>query len=225
MFVESLSLKQGLGNANSLAVSLTNLGLVERDAGRPADAAGAFEEAIEIWDRTGDRQRLAVGLHNAALLALDLHRHDDAAASLDRAYEIARELGDRTEMAYALADRARVDLERGALDEAAADITASLPRAVGLGARIIVPIGLEAAGGLAAARGEDTSAVRLWAAAAAERTASGFANMPADERHLDEAMAAVRERLDPVAFADGWAEGSAMSVDAAVSVAMAVAGA
>ena len=225
MFVESLALKQGLGNANSLAVSLTNLGLVERDAGRPEDAAGAFEEAIAIWDRTGDRQRMAVGLHNAALLALDLHGHDEAIASLDRAYEIARELGDRTEMAYALADRARVDLERGALDEAAADIAASLPRAVGMGARIIVPIGLEAAGGLAAARGEDEIAVRLWAAAVAERTASGFANMPADERHLDEQMAAVRERLDPAAFADAWADGSAMAVDAAVTVALGIAGA
>src|SRR3954471_15266719 len=210
MFVESLALKQQLGNANSLAVSLTNLGLVERDAGRPEDAKGAFDEAIAIWERTGDRQRLAGGIHNAALLALDQHRNDDAARLLDRAYEIARDLGDRTEMAYALADRARVHVERGALDAAADDIAASLPRAVMLGARIIVPIALEVAGSLAAARNEDTLAVTLWAAAVAERSDSGFANMPADERHLDERMAMVRGRLDPVAFAEAWAEGSAM---------------
>ena len=218
MFVESLALKQDLGNANSLAVSLTNLGLVERDAGRPADAEGAFERAIAIWERTGDRQRMAVGIHNAALLALDQHRHDDAVAMLDQAYEIARDLGDRTEMAYALADRARVDVERGALDDAAADIAGSLPRAVGLGARIIVPIGLEAAGSLAAERGDDRRAVTLWAAAAAERADSGFANMPADERHLDERMAAVRERLDPAAFAEAWAEGSGLDTEAALAV-------
>ncbi len=198
MFVESLALKQDLGNANSLAVSLTNLGLVERDAGRPAAAEGAFEEAIAIWERTGDRQRMAVGIHNAALLALDQHRHDDAIALLDQAYDIARELGDRTEMAYALADRARVDVERGALDEAAADIAGSLPRAVTLGARIIVPIGLEAAGCLAAERGDDRLAVTLWAAAAAERAGSGFANMPA-------------------AFADAWADGSALTTEAALN--------
>jgi predicted ATPase/Tfp pilus assembly protein PilF len=220
MFVESLALKQELGNANSFAVSLTNLGLVERDAGRPAEAEGAFEEAIAIWERSGDRQRMAVGIHNAALLALDQHRHEDAAALLDRAYEIARDLGDRTEMAYALADRARVDVERGALDEAAADIAASLPRAVALGARIIVPITLEAAGSLASQRGDDHRAVTLWAAAAAERAASGFANMPADERHLDERMAAVRDRLDPAAFAEAWAEGSALTVDEAVALAL-----
>ncbi len=225
MFAESLSLKQRLGNANSLAVSLTNLGLVERDAGRPADAEGAFREAIAIWERTGDRQRMAVGIHNAALLALDQHRHDDAVALLDRAHEIARELGDRTEAAYALADRARVDVERGELDAAAADIAGSLPRAVGLGARIIVPIALEAAGSLAAARGDDPRAVTLWAAAAAERADSGFANMPADERHLDERMAAVRARLDPVAFADAWASGTGIGTDAAVDVALEMIGA
>jgi tetratricopeptide (TPR) repeat protein len=224
MFAESLALKQELGNANSLAVSLTNLGLVERDAGRPAEAVGAFEDAIAIWERTGDRQRMAVGIHNAALLALDQHRNDEAAALLDRAYGIARELGDRTEMAYALADRARVDVERHLLDAAAADIAASLPRAVALGARIIVPIALEAAGSLAAERGDDALAVRLWAAAAADRTDSGFANMPADERHLDERLAAVRERLDPSAFADAWAEGAALAAHDAVAAAMALTG-
>ena len=222
VFSESLALKQGLGNANSLAVTLTNLGLVERDAGRPAEAEGAFDEAIAIWERTGDRQRMAVGLHNAALLAMDLHRLDDAGASLDQAYDIARELGDRTEMAYALADRARVRVELGELDRAAADIAGSLPRAVGLGARIIVPIDLEAAGSLAAARGDDALAVRLWAAASAERADSGFANMPADERQLDERMASVRERLDPERFADAWVAGTGLSMDQAVAVAMGV---
>ena len=226
MFVESLALKQGLGNANSLAVSLTNLGLVERDAGRPEDAAGAFEEAIAIWDRTGDRQRLAVGLHNAALLALDLHRHDEAVASLDRAYEIARELGDRTEMAYALADRARVDLERGALDEAAADIAASLPRAVGLGARIIVPIGARGGGrprgGPGRGRGGGQAVGRLG------RRAHGIGVRQHAGRR------AAPRRADgggPGAARSGGVRrrhgrtGSAMSVDAAVSVAMGVAGA
>ena len=51
MFIESLDLKQGLGNANSIAVSLTNLGLLERDAGLPEVAAAAFDEAIAIWER------------------------------------------------------------------------------------------------------------------------------------------------------------------------------
>jgi tetratricopeptide (TPR) repeat protein len=225
MFVESLALKEGLGNQNSIAVALTNLGLVERDAGRPEAAAEAFTEAIAIWERTGDRQRVSVGVHNAALLALDQRRLDEAATLLTRAHDIARDLGDRTEMAYAMADLVRVEVERGDLDVARAALAASLPRAATMEARIIVLLGLEGAAALAAALGNDALAVRLWAAAAADRGRSGFANMPADERLLQTRMAGVRVRLSAGAFARAWDEGTAMTMDEAVDAALSVAGA
>ena len=166
-----------------------NLGLVERDAGRIASAEVAFTEAIDIWERTGDRQRVSVGVHNAALLDLDRGRYDEAAAMLSRAYDIARDLGDRTEMAYALADTARVEVERGNLEAAAAALAWSLrdpsPPACGSSSRCC----WRRRARLAAARGEDELAVRLWSSATAERTSSGFVNMPADERLLDERIA------------------------------------
>jgi len=221
-FQESLALKRELGNENGIAVSLTNLGLVERDAGHPESAAEAFEQAIAIWERTGDRQRVAVGVHNAALVALDLGRYDEAASMLQRAYDIARELGDRTEISYALADRVRVEVERGDLSRAAAALAQALPHAVA-GVRVIVPLLLEGAGCLAAAREEDAVAVRLWSAATAERAASGFVNMPADERLLDARVARVRERLDTVAFAEAWADGAALTQAQAVDDALALA--
>ncbi|MEW6223513.1 MAG: tetratricopeptide repeat protein [Chloroflexota bacterium] len=220
VFEESLAIKKALGNESAIAVALTNLGLVERDAGRPQPAAEAFREAIAIWERTGDRQRVAVGIHNAALLALDLGAYADAAAGLDRAHEIARELGDRTEMAYAMADRVRVDVERGDLEAAEAALGQSLPRALGQSLRIVVALGLEGAGALAAARGDDGLAVRLWAAAAAERASSGFANMPADERLLQARMDTVRERIDPAAFAAAWSAGLELPVEAASAEAL-----
>ena len=169
MFLESLELKKAVGSPNGIAVSLVNLGLVERDAGRAESAAAAFDEAIAIWERTGDRQRVSIGVHNAALLDLDLGRYDDAVVKLIRAYDIARELGDRTEMAYAMADRVRVEVERGDLEAASNALAGCLPRAVTVGARIILPLALEGAGCLASARSEDELAVRLWGAAAAER--------------------------------------------------------
>jgi tetratricopeptide (TPR) repeat protein len=220
VFEESLAIKKALGNESAVAVALTNLGLVERDAGRPQPAADAFREAIAIWERTGDRQRVAVGIHNAALLALDLGAYADAAAGLDRAHEIARQLGDRTEMAYAMADRVRVDVERGDLEAAEAALGESLPRALGQSLRIVIALGLEGAGTLAAARGEDEVAVRLWAAAAAERASSGFANMPADKRLLDARIDGVRERMDPARFAAAWGDGLALTADRAAAEAM-----
>jgi hypothetical protein len=89
-----------------------------------------------------------------------------------------------------------------------------------MGARIIVLLALEGAAGLAAARGDDILAIRLWSAAAADREVSGFANMPADQRLVDARMAESRNRLQPEAVATAWAEGRALTLDEAVEAAM-----
>jgi tetratricopeptide (TPR) repeat protein len=224
MFVESLAIKEAQpnANANGIAVSLTNLGLLERDAGRPEAAEAAFRDALDIWERTGDKQRVSVGVHNMALLALDQGRLDEAAVQLVRAHDLARDIGDRMEMAYAMADLVRVDVERGDLEGATAALAASLPRAQTMMARIIVLLALEGAAGLAAAGGDDVLAINLWAAAAANREESGFANMPADQRLVDARMAEARGRLDPETVAAAWADGRAMSVDTAIEAAMAL---
>jgi tetratricopeptide (TPR) repeat protein len=159
-------------------------------------------------------------VHNTGLLELDVGAYDAAAGKLERALELAEEVGDRNEVAYALADQVRVDVERGRLDEAGVALEGALRRSVAIGARIILPLALEGGGNLAAARGEDALAVRLWAAATAERRESGFVNMPADERLLDRRMDEVRGRLAADAFAEAWSVGLALGVPAAVEEAM-----
>ena len=223
MFVESLALKEAQPNVNANG----DRRLADEPRARwsatpagPRPPRRAFREALEIWERTGDKQRVAVGVHNAALLALDQGRLDEAATMLVRAHDISRDIGDRMEMAYAMADLVRVDVERGDLDGATEALAASLPRAHTMMARIIVLLALEGAAGLAAARGDDALGIRLWAAASADREVSGFANMPADQRLLDARMAEARERLQPETVAAAWADGRAMSVDAAIEAAM-----
>jgi hypothetical protein len=117
----------------------------------------------------------------------------------------------------------RVEVERGDLQTASSALAQALPRAAAAGARVIVPLLLEGAGCIAAARTDDPRAVRLWSAATAERSASGFVNMPADERLLEGHVARVRERLDAAAFADAWAEGMELTQAQAVDEALALA--
>ena len=100
-------------------------------------------------------------------------------------------------MAYALADTARVEVERGNLEAAAAALAWSLPRSVAAGVRIIVPLLLEAAGSLAAARGEDELAVRLWSSATAERSSSGLRQHARRRAAPRRARGRVRARLEP----------------------------
>lgn len=220
MFTESLEIKQRQGNDNAIAVALTNIGLVERDAGRADDASAAFDRAIAIWERSGDRQRLAVGFHNAALVALDRGDPATAVDLLERAHAMARELGDRTALAYTRADRIRAEVERGDLDAAAGAMADSLPRALHLGSRVILALGIEGAASLAAAHGRDDLAARLWGAAAAERAASGFANMPADQRLLSVHQARSRARSGEDAWTAAYEAGTRLGVADAVAAAL-----
>ena len=120
-----------------------------------------------------------------------------------------------------MADRVRVDVERGDLD--GGDRLRSRRRCRGptrSGPGSSCSSRSRAPAALAAARGDDVLAIRLWAGAAADRAASGFANMPADERLIDARMSEARERLDPGTVAAAWAEGQALTLDAAVEAAM-----
>ena len=211
-FVESLQLKQGLGNENWIAVSLMNLGLVERDAGRIAVRGGArSRRRSTIWERTGDRQRVAVGLHNAALLDLDRGRYDEAAAMLeprlrhrprarrpDRDGVRARRHGRGSRWSAATSTRPRPPSPW------------RLPRAVAAGVRIIVPLLLEAAGSPRGGAAATTSS-RSGCGRRGDRraTASGLRRTcPPTSGTSTSTSPQVRERLDPAAFADAWAEGA-----------------
>ena len=216
VFQESLALKQMLGNPNGIAVAVTNIGLVERDVGHPERAANLFEQALDIWQRTGDRQRGAVGLHNAALVDFDMGRLETAERSLRDVVAIMRELNDRTGIAYALADLSRVLVVSGRLDDAEDAVRSSLRTALSLGAGAVLPLALESAGMLAAARGQRERAVRLWAAADAERRRSGFVNMPADRRLLVRAQEPVAAAVGEERWTAWWQAGAALPAEAAV---------
>jgi predicted ATPase len=212
-FQESLEIKRRSANENAVAVALTNLGLVERDAGNTDAAEALLGQAVDIWARIVDRPRWGVGLHNTALLALDRGDLTRARELLDRAAEIAHDLGDRVGVAYALADGVRVDVRAGDLERASAAIVESLRRARSLGSRVIVPLVLEGAGSLATARGDDERAVRVWAAASADRARSGFALMPADRRLLDAEWAIVRGRTGDERWNRAWSDGWAAEIE------------
>jgi DNA-binding CsgD family transcriptional regulator len=78
---------------------------------------------------------------------------------------------------------------------------------------------LELLAGLAAAQDSFKEAVRLWGAANAQRSELGYARYPADDTAYDAALQRARDALGPDAFADGWAEGSRLSIDSAISYA------
>jgi hypothetical protein len=82
-------------------------------------------------------------------------------------------------------------------------------------------LALEGAGALAAARGRSELAVRLWAAADADRRRSGFVNMPADQRLLEQWRAQSQARLGEDAWTAAWRSGERLTYAAAIAEAQA----
>ena len=203
--------RRAIGNANGdRRLARPTSGLVERDAGRPEAAADAFAEAIEIWERTGDRQRVSVGLHNAALLDLDRgppRRGGGRGWREPTTSPATSATGPRWPTRWRTSCASTWSAATSTA--AAAALAASLPRAAAIGRadhRAARARGRRPASPPRAATTSSRSA--CGPPPAAERAATGFANMPADERLRRRAgCPEARERLDPQAVADAWAEG------------------
>jgi predicted ATPase len=133
------------------------------------------------------------------------------------ALPILEEVGARTEIARCLAGLGRVALDLGAAGQARRHLTRSIKVSQATGARIGVARGLEAFAALAVREKQPERAVQLAAAAAAVRESAGVPPLPpvrtetylAPARHLGEAAVA---RL--------WAQGLALSSEAAIALAV-----
>lgn len=81
------------GDAQRTALSLNNLGVLERQAGSFGRAVEALERALAIHEGTQDRPGAAVALMNLALIRLGLGELEGARTRAERALAVAREIG------------------------------------------------------------------------------------------------------------------------------------
>jgi predicted ATPase/DNA-binding CsgD family transcriptional regulator len=134
------------------------------------------------------------------------------------AFAILREVDARPEMARCLAGLGRIETGQGELELAGQHLAESMELSRATGSRIGVIRGLDSFAALAIAQGSPEVAVRLAAAAAALRREANLPGTPAGrtERLLTSAG------LGEAATKELWAEGSELSSDAAVDLALTV---
>jgi hypothetical protein len=124
--------------------------------------------------------------------------------------------------------RGVLELGHGALAEARVALADGLGRYAAYHDQRNIARCLEGFAALAAAhaqrRPEDSGnarrAARLWGAAEAVRTASGFRQPPADRAHDEPYLAAAHAHVDAATWDAAWAEGRAMTVEQAVAYAL-----
>jgi predicted ATPase/DNA-binding CsgD family transcriptional regulator len=214
---EALAIARGAGDGWNEGYAL---GIQARLAG----LHGKLREARELGEaglgvmRRIDQQwgvaKLMLGLGYLAAL------RGDPAGALDcylAALPILREIDSRPETARCLAGIGRVALDQGQLDVARQHLTESLRLSHSTGARLGVARALEAFAVLTAAEGHADVALQLTAAAEGLRDAAGFPPLSAGRKQRT--LTAARS-LGEAATSRLWAEGRAMTADAAVAAAL-----
>ncbi|MEO6192639.1 MAG: CHAT domain-containing tetratricopeptide repeat protein [Thermoanaerobaculia bacterium] len=107
-----------LPGSRGRAVTLTSLGVVYRQLGRPEEARRAYAEALPIFHSLGDSREQASCLGNLGQLEATAGHDAAALEDLDRALGLYRMLGDPPAMAWVLEGKARMLSRRGDLEAA-----------------------------------------------------------------------------------------------------------
>ena len=220
---ECLAIREELADAGGAAVCLANLALVDRDLGELDRAVERLEAALATRRRLGDGLREAVTLHNLGLVRLEQDRLAEARSAIETALALARELGDRVEVGDALSDLSHIARDEGLIGEAWRHATEAVRLASRIGARGVLALALEACAALAG--GEDPAeGARLWAAAGALRSRTGYSLLHADRRRLLREVDSAQSRADPDVWARAWAQGEVLDEEAAAALALERAG-
>ena len=220
---KALATAREAGNAWNEGYALGTQATLAAAEGRLREARQLGETALEVM--RGIDQRWGVARTLLGLGALARLRRDPAGAMdcYQAALPILREIDSRPDIARCLAGIGRVALDQGQLTLARAHLAESLRLSQLTGARIGVARGLEAFAALCfredpgAREGQARLAVLLTAAAAALREAAGLPAPPAGrtQQYLDAARS-----LGPEAVSGLWEEGSGLTPDAAVTLAL-----
>ena len=215
---EALAIARGTGNGWNEGYALGIQARLAGLRGRLREARELGEAGLAVMRRIDQQWGVAKLLDGVGYLA---RLRGDPAGALDcyqAALPILREIDSRPETARCLAGIGLVALDEGQLDVARQHLTESLRLSHSTGARLGVARALEAFAALITREGHADVAVQLTAAAEGLREAAGFPPLPAARKQR--ALAAARG-LGEDAVTRLWAQGRAMTADAAVAAALA----
>jgi predicted ATPase/FAD/FMN-containing dehydrogenase/DNA-binding NarL/FixJ family response regulator len=221
-FEQSLTLFRKLGDKRGIAVVLRSLAQLADDQGDYARVAMRAEESIALFREVGDTFGLGTLLVYWAFAAVKQGQFELAERLVEEGLREPREVGDRQALASKLRALATVVHDRQDVDRAASLWQESLALYQDLGDKPGIAACLFGLGELASQRGQAEQAVRLLAAADRLRSSLSTVLLRADLAEPNAIVDVARARVGEAMFAAAWVDGRAMSVDQAISEALAL---
>ena len=222
-YEESLRLARQLDDLHGVATALRSLGSVahhQRDYSRACDL---YAESIDRFRGLNDTTCLARSLISFALTSHERGDQERARVLGDEGLGVMRDIDLKGELAQCLDQLGHAALLHGDVERATRLLTESLTMSQALRHLVGVAVGVEGLAGVAGARRQPVTMVRLLAAATQVRLGCGVPRSPRERDTHASAVDAARAALDAVTFDAVWAEGAAMPLEAAIACAVALA--
>jgi tetratricopeptide (TPR) repeat protein len=221
LFEESMELSREKIDIWGLAGSLMGLATVSHSRDDSERATELLDESMDLFREGGNKQGLALCLNNLGMVVYSQGDLGRAVQLTEEAVVLMRELGDRGGVALGLCNLGWMALLQNDLDKAAEIFGESLASAWDLGLDPQVQSALEGFACVAGVHGEAERAAGLWGAA---QTLQEAKSIPRDTDFLAEAdarISAVRLGMGEEAWEEACRKGRAMTIEEAVSYAMA----
>jgi non-specific serine/threonine protein kinase len=222
LYEESLAIRRELGDRSGMAGSLGNLGNVALEQGDYRAARALQEQSLAIKRELGDRTGMSISLSDLGEVALYQGDYPAARALYEESLPIARELGHRYGIAVSLGNLGYVALNQGDYPAARAMLEESLAIWRELGDKRGIAESLEGLAAVVASLRDSLRAARIWGATERLRAEMGTPRRPSERSGYDRRVAAARIASgDDAAFDSAWQEGSGLTLDQAIDLALA----
>lgn len=216
-YEHALALYRAAGDRDHEADTLYGLSMTATWGGDPASGARLALEARTIFEELGLRSKVGETSMAQGFALWQERRYDDARPLWEDALAISREEGADTLAVTQLAGIAGLEFHMGAHADALRIALDALDEACDL-ENVALCVWLLDFVAAFAVRSEPAAAVRIAAAAEAQRRASG-GGLTVQDLHITPAREAARRSLGRVACEAAWAEGREMDLEDAVSAA------
>jgi DNA-binding NarL/FixJ family response regulator len=216
---QALATAQAAGDGWNEGYALGTRAAIAARAGQLTEANQLAVASVSVMRRIDQQWGVARALIGLGDLARLRGHQGEAHSRYVEALAILHEIGARLQIARCVAGLGRVAIDLGAFEQARRHLTRSIRLGLATGTRVGVARGLEAFAELAVREEQPERAVLLTAAAAALREAAGVP--PLSSARTERYLAPARH-LGEAAVAGLWAQGQAMSSEAAVALALEV---
>ena len=216
---EALALHCALGDEWGAVYSTYLLGVNATDSGDFRHAQPLFGEALRGFRALEDDHYVLLALDALAWTYGELGDAERRREAHEEVLREARRLGNQRVVALTLYQLASLARREGRHGDDFSMLSESLGIYRGLGEATGIAAALGEFGELLALRGDPRTAAKLVAASQTMRKKIG-SGVPWVSAMNEQTLAAIRERLDEDAIAEAWEEGSRLTVDDAIDLAL-----